>query len=61
MGGFSITICFGKYGGFYGYIHKHTWRLCLGWMAITVYPKTDLEEFIRYLKNNPLPPPQREE
>jgi len=32
-----MTIClsFGRYGGFY--VHRgHTWRVCLGWVALTI-------------------------
>lgn len=34
--GFSITLVFGPYGGFYVYTSKHSWRLCLGWMALSI-------------------------
>ena len=50
MKGFSITLCFGKYGGFHFYLTEFSWRVCLGWVALTVYPKTDIEEFINHLK-----------
>lgn len=51
MTGFSITLCFGKYGGFYVTFSTHCWRVCLGWVALTIYPKTDIENFIKYLKD----------
>lgn len=51
MRGFSITLCFGKYGGFYARFTSFSWRICLGWVALTIYPETDLEEFIEYLKS----------
>jgi hypothetical protein len=50
MRGFSITLCFGKYGGFHTNFSSWSWRVCLGWVALTVYPRTDLEEFIKYLR-----------
>ncbi len=33
----SIVLSFGKYGGFYVYIGTG-FRLCLGWMALTILP-----------------------
>jgi hypothetical protein len=53
MRGLSITICFGSYGGFYAYIKSMGWRVCLGWIAITIYPKTDIEAFIQFLRKKP--------
>jgi hypothetical protein len=50
MKGLSITLCFGKYGGFHFYFTAWSWRVCLGWMALTIYPQTDLEAFIEHLK-----------
>lgn len=33
----SFAISFGTYGGFY--IHRgYTFRVCLGWVAFTVFP-----------------------
>lgn len=46
MKGFSITLCFGKYAGFYTRFQDYSWRICLGWVALTIYPRTDLEAFI---------------
>ena len=51
MKGFSITLCFGKYGGFHAYFTDYSWRICLGWIALSIYPRTDIEEFIKYLSN----------
>lgn len=36
----TIMFSFGKYGGFY-FSRGFTWRLCLGWMAITLIPSDD--------------------
>lgn len=49
MKGLSITLCFGKYGGFWAAFTSHQWRICLGWVALTVYPQTDIEEFMKSL------------
>ena len=49
MKGLSITICFGKYGGFHAFINEEVGRLCLGWVAISIYWQTDLEELMKYL------------
>jgi len=49
MKGLTLTLAFGKYGGFYAYAHSTNWRLCLGWVALTIY-FVDLEQFISYLK-----------
>lgn len=35
--GFTISICFGKYGGFYRRFGEGYIGLCLGYMAITLY------------------------
>lgn len=36
----TLMISFGKYGGFY--FHRgYSWRLCLGWMALTFIPEDD--------------------
>jgi len=50
MNGFSITLCFGKYGGFHAQFTSWTWRICLGWVALTIYLRTDIEEFIKNLQ-----------
>ena len=49
--GLSITLVFGKYGGFYVKFTSITWRICLGWVALTIYPQDDIEEIITYLNN----------
>lgn len=49
MRGLSFTICFGGYGGFYVIFSRSEWRLCLGWVAFTIY-FVDLEAFILNLK-----------
>jgi hypothetical protein len=49
MKGLSFTLVFGKYGGFYAKFSKQDWRICLGWVAFTIY-FCDLEAFIHYLK-----------
>lgn len=46
MKGLSITLCFGSYGGFYMTFTKYCWRICLGWVALSVYPQTDIENYI---------------
>jgi len=48
--GFTITICFGKYSGFYIRNAPETWGVCLGWMAITFY-YFDQEEAVKALLN----------
>ena len=50
MKGLSITLCFGKYGGFHAYVSDMSWRICLGWVALTIYPRTDLEAFITHVR-----------
>lgn len=49
MDGISITLCFGSYGGF----HIKRWRVCLGWVALTMYTcdlENRIEELIRRAK-----------
>ena len=46
MRGFSITLVFGKWGGVYMKLESHVWRICLGWVAFAIYPRTDIEAFI---------------
>lgn len=46
MKGLSITLCFGSYGGFYMTFSKYCWRICLGWVALAIYPQTDIENYI---------------
>ena len=50
MNGLSITLVIGTYGGFYCRFGSHAWRICLGWIALTVYPRNDIEEFMASLK-----------
>ena len=33
----AIMISIGKWGGVYGYF-RWSWRVCLGWIAITIFP-----------------------
>lgn len=40
MSGFTFFISVGRYGGFYAY-HRFAWRICLGWVAVTVVPADD--------------------
>lgn len=36
----SILISFGKWGGVY--FHRgYSWRLCMGWIAVSVFPMDD--------------------
>lgn len=49
--GFSITLCFGKYGGFHFTSSIISTRICLGWVALTIYWQHDLEEYIKILKS----------
>jgi len=51
--GFSITISFGKYGGFYNF-SGYGKRICLGWLAITYYPE-DIDEILKRLTKTPNP------
>jgi hypothetical protein len=48
-------ISFGRYGGFY--FHKgNSTRICLGWMAITLFmfdADDRISEWIEYERNNP--------
>ena len=37
MNGLSVTIIIGKYGGFYIFTSETTFRICLGFIAFTVY------------------------
>lgn len=50
MNGFSITLCFGKYAGIYLGFKSYVWRLSLGWVTLTIYPRTDIESYINHLK-----------
>lgn len=50
MSGFSITLVFGRWGGIYAHWHSETIRLCLGYVALTIYPKTDIEAFVQMLR-----------
>lgn len=52
MKGISITLCFGSYGGFNVQITSFIWRICLGWVALTIYPQTDIENYLSKLINN---------
>jgi hypothetical protein len=52
MKGLSFTLCFGSYGGFHAKFNAQFWRLCLGWVALTVY-FCDLENYITYLRKRP--------
>ena len=45
INGISLSICIGSWGGVYAYKGESTLRLCLGWMAITLY-LYDLENVI---------------
>ena len=49
MNGLTITLCFGKYGGFHIYVNSEAGRICLGWVAVTIYWRTDLEEMFKHL------------
>ena len=49
MKGISLTIVIGSYGGFYFKFSKYSWRACFGWLAITLYLRTDIENFITLL------------
>jgi hypothetical protein len=49
--GTSLTLCFGKYAGFYCTFSRWSWRVVIGWFAITLYPTTDLEAFIEQLRD----------
>lgn len=49
--GISFLIAVGSYGGFYAYKSKTSIRLCLGWIAFTLFP-FDLEDVLTELKAN---------
>ena len=40
----SIILSFGKWGGVYAH-GGHSWRLCLGWVAITLLPE-DIDDVL---------------
>ena len=48
MKGITFTLALGSYGGFYAHVHKTNWRVCLGWVAFTIY-FVDLENYIEIL------------
>ena len=51
--GFTVTICFGRYAGFY-FSTKQSIRICLGWVALSVYPydrETKINDGIKQLQN----------
>lgn len=48
--GFSFTIVIGRYAGFNAQASTVSWRLCLGWVAFTVYPQTDIEGLIQSMR-----------
>jgi hypothetical protein len=35
--GISLLFVLGSYGGFHKTITKHSWHICLGWIAFTVF------------------------
>ena len=47
--GLSISLCVGKYGGFYSQFTPNFFRVCLGWIALTLW-FIDLESFITHLR-----------
>lgn len=47
--GLSFTLCFGTYGGFYTELSNIQLRICLGFVAFTIY-FFDLEDFINNLR-----------
>lgn len=50
----SICVSLGAYGGFY-FSRGWSWRLCLGWLAVTVFP-CDLDRVLdRLTEPKPLP------
>ena len=46
----TLTLAIGTYGGFYTTFTKRSWRICLGWIAITLY-FYDFENAITRLKH----------
>ena len=50
MNGLSFTLVFGSYAGFFIIVNKEQFRICLGWVAFTIY-FCDFEKFIDYLRN----------
>ncbi len=53
MRGLSITLVFGSYGGFYCSFSSWVWRFCFGWIALSIYWRTDIENFIDYIGKRP--------
>lgn len=47
----SILIAIGKYGGFYLYKGNDSYRICLGWIAFTLFTY-DVEKAIENTLNN---------
>lgn len=43
----SLAVSFGKWGGFY-ISKRSTWRVCLGWVAITYFPY-DIDDILNEL------------
>ena len=35
----SIILSIGRWGGVYVHYRGYTWRICLGWLAITFVPE----------------------
>jgi cell shape-determining protein MreC len=50
MNGLSITLVFGKFAGVYFRTTFQSTRICLGWIAFTIYWQSDIETFISKLK-----------
>lgn len=50
IGGLSFTLCFGKWGGIYFTMSSASIRLCLGFVAFTIYFR-DLEAVITNIQN----------
>ena len=50
ISGLSITIVLGRYGGFHAKFSKEMWRVCIGWIAFTIY-FSDIKAFMHTLIN----------
>ena len=50
MNGLSITLVFGSYGGFHLLWQHSAFRICLGWVAFTIYGY-DLENKVAKMLN----------
>jgi hypothetical protein len=48
MRGLSFCLSFGSYGGFYASYSGYAFRVCLGWVAFTIFPD-DIDNILKGL------------